>query len=378
MPRYRIGKNYGEEVTAHCRRVAALARRVGSAMRLGDPVQNDLSVAAVLHECLNVETSPAEAEILEVCNAFDEAVEFAAFERASITGAIADFQRETAPAFRPKVREALQQVTAQVPVSHYGPLPVMPKAVSQLMRTSNETASPAQLRQIAGSDPVLCGRLLHVANSARFGGREPVTGVLEAAGRLGVPMARKVLLAACFAPLFASKPLQEVWKHSQMVADVASEAARRISLDPGLAYTAGLLHDIGRLVFAAGPANCQAKLQEWVEDGFPPVYAETLTYRKDHARAGADLLHSWNLPATLVEAVEYHHSPEKNDSVLASLLFLAEEWSRREAPAPSESHTPSECLNANMRLVFAEQHTGLKLEMLTLAEAHPEYFALAG
>jgi putative nucleotidyltransferase with HDIG domain len=370
MPLLKIGKNYGEEVAAHCRRVAALVRRVGSAMRLDDATRSDLSVAAVLHECLGVET--ADTEILEACNALDEAVEFAAFERTSIAGAIADFQRDTAPAFRRAVREALQQGTAQVPVSHYGPLPVMPKAASQLMRTSNETASPAQLRQIAGSDPVLCGRLLHVANSARFGGREPVTGVAEAAARLGVPMARKVLLAACFAPLFASKPLQEIWKHSQMVADAAAEAARRISLDPGLAYTAGLLHDIGRLVFAAGPTNCQVKLQQWIDDGFPLVYAETLTYRKDHARAGADLLHSWNLPPAIVEAVEYHHCPEKNDSALASLLFLAEEWSRREENAASE------CLNATMRRSFAEERSGLNLDAFTRPEGYAEYFALAG
>jgi putative nucleotidyltransferase with HDIG domain len=364
-------KSYGEEAASHCRRVAALARRVSSLMRLGDTVTNNIAVAAALHECLPVETTRAEAEILEACNALDEAVEFAAYDRASIAGALGDFQRETAAAFRPALREALQQATAPAQSAQPGQLPVMPKAATQLMRTSNDTASPALLQQIAGSDPVLCGRLLEVANSARFGGREPVTGVVEAAARLGVPMARKVLLAACFAPLFASKALQELWQHSQRVADAASEAARRISIDPGTAYTAGLLHDIGRLVFAVGPANSQTKLLQWIDDGFPLAYAEALVHRKDHARVGADLLHAWNLPAAIVDAVEYHHSPEKNESALASLLFLAEEWSRREANAPSE------CLNSNMRRSFAEQRSGLKLEMFTRPEAHAEWFALA-
>lgn len=341
---------FGEEVAAHCRRVAALARRVAASA-------GNYSVP----------------DVLESCKAFDEAMEFAAFDRVSMADAIAEFYREVAPAFPNEIREALIRATAPAAgVALPDSLPVMPKAAIQLMRTSDETASPAQLHRIVSSDPVLCGRLLQVANSARFGAREPVLCVVDAAARLGVPLARKVLLAACFAPLFASKPLQDLWKHSQTVAEAASEAARRVSFDPDLAYAAGLLHDIGRLVLKTGSAASRSKILEWLDDGLPLVYAETLTYGKDHAQVGGDLLRAWNLPGEIVSAVENHHRPEETDSVLPSLLFIAEEWCRR------DTNTDSECLNTNMRLAFAERRSGVALDMLTQPEMYAELTVLTG
>jgi putative nucleotidyltransferase with HDIG domain len=421
MQPLQIGKFYNDEVAGHCRRVATLCRRVASVLSLLDPLTKALEIAAVLHECpapflrpddLNAilratlppgdifpspdcvveashilavaarvsapvdEGTELAAELLGACNAFDEAVEFAAFDRVSLPEAIDAFQRELGAAFRPAVTSALQFATAPVaPVHRSGRLPVLPRAAMQLMRTSEETASPAQLHLIAASDPVLCASLLHVANSARFGGREPVSRVVEAAARVGVPMARRVLLAACLAPLFASKPLRDLWDHSRRIADAVSEAARGLSsrrdmLDPDKAYTAGLLHDIGSLIFESGPASASAALVEWRSDGFPQVCAETLTYGQDHASAGAHLLREWNLPPAIVNAVEYHHRPEQSDSVLASLLFLAEEWSGGEP-----GH-----LSANMRRAFAEKHAGLTLDVFDRLQrdAGARGLALAG
>jgi putative nucleotidyltransferase with HDIG domain len=351
MLHFQIGNHHCEEVAAHCRRVATLARRVSSGLPSATP----------------------ESDVLAACIAFDDAVEFAAYERVPIPDAIAAFHTETGPAFGSAVHKALMGATSVEP-KPWAPLrlPVMPKAAFQLMRTSDDTTSPAQLQLIAGSDPVLCAALLNAANSARFGLREPVSRVIDAAARLGIPVARKVLMASCFAPLFASKPLQDLWKHSQSVAAAAAEAARTISFDPEIAWTAGLLHDIGRLIFKTGATESRIRLMQWVESGFPLIYAEILTYGKDHARVGADLLRQWNLPSVITDAVDAHHRPEESESVLASLLFLAEEWSGAQ-PAGA----PEETLALEMRRLWAEKRAGIKLDAFAELSPDAEWLSVA-
>jgi putative nucleotidyltransferase with HDIG domain len=312
------------------------------------------------------------AETLEVCNTFDEAIEFSAYERIAPSAAVAGFHQGVSAAFTRPVRQAITRATlSDAAARQYEKLPVMPKAAMKLMHTSDENTSPAELQQIAASDPILCARLLQVANSARFGGREPVSRVMDGAARLGVPLARKVLLSACFAPLFASKQLQDLWKHSQQIAAAAAEAARHTLFDPDVAYTAGLLHDIGRLVFETGNAASRVRLEKWLEDGFPRTYAETLTYGKDHGAVGAEVLRSWELPRVLVDAVEHHHQPEMSDSVLASLLFLAEEWSRRKTGEIPEG------MGAPLRRAHAEQASGISTAIFAEWESRSELLALA-
>jgi putative nucleotidyltransferase with HDIG domain len=418
--------HYNAEVAGHCRRVAALARRTAAKLPLSPPVRSALATAAIAHECwapfltpddlagiltrLRLPLVPAPstesiaeasrilsalnrvtprpgsdtslaASVLDACNLFDEAAEFAVIERSTLADALRKFRSDADVALRPDVRTALEEVTAGARfvarfVTNDRQLPVMPRAAAQLLRTSEETASPAQLHLIAGSDPALCARLLHAANSARFGGREPVSRFMDAAARLGIPVARKVLLSACFAPLFASRPLQDLWQHSQKVAAAMSEAARRVSFDPDIAWTAGLLHDIGRLLFKTGSADLRVRLLQWLHDGFPLVYAETLTYGSDHAHAGADLLAAWGLPSVILDAVRHHHQPEQSDSVLASLLFLAEESCVAEGYSLDSDVV--EGMSTGVRRVFAELKSGLTLDAFTRLEPATEWLAMAG
>jgi putative nucleotidyltransferase with HDIG domain len=217
-------------------------------------------------------------------------------------------------------------------------LPVLPRKASALLRTSDESASPAELAAIAAGDPVLSGRLIGAANSGAYGSRHTITGLKEAALRVGAPVARKVLLAACLGGLFASKPLQELWLHCQEVAARAFEIAEECGVDGNAAWLAGLLHDIGRLVLLSCPPAAAVNLMELLGEGFPLVYAEMLTFGKDHASSGAALLREWNVPSEIAAAVEMHHEPERSPDALASVVFLAEE---------------DECLAAKLRFTIA-------------------------
>lgn len=287
------------ETAAHGRRVTELARRMMPLLPVPSPVPAD--------------------RVLEVCEEFDQAVEFAAFEGRSIPAALAEFFEEN-PGPEYGLLPRIAGGDLSVPS-----LPVMPKAASRLLRTSDEMRSLPELESLAASDPALAGRLLGAVNSAQFGSRFKITRLRDAIMRLGVPQTRQVLLASCFAGLFASKALKEVWEHSQTVAAAAAEIAPLCGMDTETAYVAGLLHDIGRLGLLMFPASRQVAEGEWLAAGFPRVYAETLVYGRDHAAFGAQILSGWDLAEEIVAAVALHHRPELGSTRLSAVIYLAED-----------------------------------------------------
>jgi putative nucleotidyltransferase with HDIG domain len=348
----------------HCRRVAVLACRTSALLPLSAACRANLVAAATVHDAAGAVPVRAAAildrlyragqpptdelglaaRILEACNAFDEAMEFAVFERHSLAIAAETFYRETAGQFDGPVVDALRRVTSGTEHRPLSALPVMPRKASALLRTSDETVSPVELAAIAAGDPVLSSRLIGAANSGVYGSRHTITGLKEAALRVGAPEARKVLLAACLGGLFASKPLQELWLHCQEVAARAFEIAQECGVDGNRAWLAGLLHDIGRLVLLSCTPAAAVNLMELLGEGFPLVYAETLTFGRDHAVTGAALLREWNVPSEIAAAVEMHHEPERSPEAFASVVFLAE---------------ADECLAAKLRFTIACRKTGL-------------------
>ncbi len=301
----------GAEAEAHSRRVAELTRRLTDRL-------------------------PSAADrAFELCEEFDDAVESAALEGGTLDEAISEFILDGteserlalagiagffSPAFRPDVRS----------------LPVMPSAVSRLLRISEDAISTLELEKIAASDPVLSARLLGAANSAQFGSRFEIIRLREAILRVGVPEARRIAIACCLAGLFASRTLRELWEHSQTVADLMLNLARFCGIDTETAYLTGLLHDIGRLGLTVFPADRRAQEDSWLQAGFPRVYAEALAYGTDHSRLGAEILRGWDLPERIVDAVALHHRPGHFTSVLTATLYLAEDLSAQDAGSSTE------------------------------------------
>ena len=319
---------------------------------------------------------PLWRDLLDAALEFDDAAESAALDSMSLNLHLADYLATAESFHRPDTIAALKALAAQktelVPKS----LPVLPTAMMQLLRSREESVDATTLCRIASADQVLTARLLGVANSVYYGSKYPITRLLDATLRVGVPMARKVLLEACAGGVFASSQLRHLWRHSRTVAAATAELACAIDLDDNLAYATGLLHDIGRVYFSTVPNANQIALSQWLDNGFPLVYAETLAYGLDHASAGAALLRTWGVPDPISDAVEMHHSPElSGGSRLPAILFLAEVWSQRRFEGELE-----ESLNTYLRLRIALEQTGLPEGALqNLGTASPLYqFALAG
>jgi putative nucleotidyltransferase with HDIG domain len=107
--------------------------------------------------------------------------------------------------------------------------------------------------------------------------------------------------------------LERLWQHSVDTAVAARTLALYEKLSPGRAeeaFLAGMLHDVGKVVFATRPAAATDDPAARVDDAAAQMDAH-------HAEVGAHLLGLWGFPNSIVEAVAFHHSPQLSPSQTA-------------------------------------------------------------
>jgi HD-like signal output (HDOD) protein len=188
--------------------------------------------------------------------------------------------------------------------------------VMKELRSSN--ASAITVGEIVSKDMAISTKLIQVINTAPFGLLQPVTTPADAVLMLGLEMTASLILGIeAFARLDHIKPLyfsiDQVWRHCQGVALTSKKVAELFSSDREVAhdaFTAGLLHDLGKVALAMNLEEQyqstfihaqQEKLRGWE--------AEKEILGATHAEAGAYLLSLWGLPASIVAAVGMHHCP---------------------------------------------------------------------
>lgn len=118
-----------------------------------------------------------------------------------------------------------------------------------------------------------------------------------------------------------------LWKHSLLTAMAAKRLCQHRKLPYGnVAFTAGLLHDIGKLIISVYVQEVGYYLLKKVTEGkLSYVELEERVIGFDHARVGGFLARAWNLPDDLVAAISFHHSPSKaqNRIELSSVIHVA-------------------------------------------------------
>jgi putative nucleotidyltransferase with HDIG domain len=269
---------------------------------------------------------------------------------------------------------AYLQVTSRADVSRViDRLPVFPRAARDVIRqVANSDVGPRELEAVASLDPVLAGRLIQTANSAFYSPRQPIATIFHAVSYIGTETTRRVLLAAALRGNFSSPHAHELWNHSLDVAQAAEWMALHtpIKVDPSEAFLAGLVHDIGRLAFAIMPTTFLERYQRLTDGGCPPVEVEMCLSGRCHGEVGAETLAQWKFPPDIVEAVRWHHRPERSSLLLTSLLYLAEfvADSQEDLPSYIRMNTASRIAGISMGSLaeMRQQNTG-SLESLRFA-----------
>jgi HD-like signal output (HDOD) protein/CheY-like chemotaxis protein len=218
-------------------------------------------------------------------------------------------------------------------VGEVGVLPTFPNAVieiSNCLRKPNATIGEAA--QIISRDVAMTANLMKVMNSAFFGSRRQVTSVERAVAYLGFDTLTALVLGHSLFCAHKSSAMEVLWRHSFETARAAREIALAEQLSPirvEEAFLAGMLHDVGRVVFATrtGP-----------QASTPAANVDT-----HHAEVGAYLLGLWGFPSHIVAASALHHKPSARADRsldLTVLVHVADRLAHREpgsTPALAES-----------------------------------------
>ncbi|MDH3327069.1 MAG: HDOD domain-containing protein [Gammaproteobacteria bacterium] len=173
-----------------------------------------------------------------------------------------------------------------------------------------------QLTQIINEDAAMAARLLRIANSAFYGFPSKVDTVTQAISIIGVNQLRDLLLACSMVSVFENIPddlvsMESFWRHS-IACGVISRVLASLRHENNVErfFVAGLLHDIGRLVFyMLRPKEMSSALKNAAERGVLLYSLEKEMFGFDHAKIGGLLLKTWRLPPPLVESTAYHHKP---------------------------------------------------------------------
>lgn len=196
-------------------------------------------------------------------------------------------------------------------------LPPLPSIALRVMQVAQDPkSSAAELALVVSADPGLTATVLRVANSAAYRRAQPVTSIQQALVLLGFMQARNIAISSSITGSYAPDAanalfrIDAFWRHSLAVALRASEEAGRSGrIDAPTAFTAGIVHNMGRLaMFYADPAGLDQAVAEAMRTGVPLEQAELEMLGYDHAEMGQQLGQKWKLPEAVCEAVGSHHT----------------------------------------------------------------------
>lgn len=219
-------------------------------------------------------------------------------------------------------------------------LPTLPDVAIRLLEMSeNPDVSTQELGRVIERDPVIATKLLRLINSSYYGIGREVTSVQQALLLLGLSNLRNLVLSSSIMNLFdhqgfvGSFSRQEFWRHSVATAVVAHTIARRQrKMDPEIAFTAGLIHDVGKVVIDRYFHEQFVKIIEALDKyNVTMSAAETAVLGADHAEVGYFIADRWRLPDVLKLAVSFHHEPRLAGefSYVAALVSLADGVARK-------------------------------------------------
>lgn len=203
-------------------------------------------------------------------------------------------------------------------LSNVASLPPAPMLVTELLKLFQEPDRDIdQVVKLISYEPALTAQILRTCNSVYFAGDEPPSDIFEAVSRIGFYQVYCLVVSIFGAKTKSMKGageginVDELWRHSVAVAVSAGVVADHVGQQKATAFTAGLLHDIGKLVLAAAERRPYALLiQQAKQQGRGLSLVERSVLGTDHAELGGELMRRWKLPPDVVVGVRHHHALE--------------------------------------------------------------------
>jgi HD-like signal output (HDOD) protein len=208
-------------------------------------------------------------------------------------------------------------------------IPAFPPIVLRLLDVlARDDVEIKELVALISSDPAFSAQILRVANSPLFGFRSQIDSLQSALVLLGLKRVRALSMTVATANHMKAalriEELSRCWRHMLACALLTEELARCCSVFEERAYTAGLLHDVGRLgLLLAYPAEYAELLRSADVNVIELLDYEKEKLGMDHCEAGRMLASHWNLPADFQIIAARHHDPQAGSEVdLLTLVHL--------------------------------------------------------
>jgi len=199
--------------------------------------------------------------------------------------------------------------------------PSLPPVYMKVVNAVNSpNASVESIAEIIMADIAVTAKILQTVNSSFFGLEEKVSDIAQAVSILGIESVKNIVLAVQAFEKIEDPDQQalvdQLWRHSMSVA-IAAKRITKHETDSEKkaeeAYTAGLFHDIGKLVLLKSSPEDYGKARELAaESEISQWEAEEKTFGCNHAEVGAYLLGRWGLPVSIIESAALHHKPSES------------------------------------------------------------------
>jgi len=217
-------------------------------------------------------------------------------------------------------------------LQHLDEVPSLPVVVAPLLRYLEQPLDSLDVERViefVSQDKALAAQCLHMANSPLFGRWQPVDSIRSAVVALGMQRMRDIAVSCSLLKLTpahesAFDPIV-FWEHSLGCALVCRRFASKIGFpDPGKAYLAGLLHDLGLLVNLWLLPREFGEAFTWARNQHVPLHeAERAQLGLDHCASGRILADRWRLTPDLIQVIAHHHDPKTASEYIGLVALVS-------------------------------------------------------
>jgi putative nucleotidyltransferase with HDIG domain len=251
-------------------------------------------------------------------------------------------------------------------------LPVIAMEVNKMLQ--DYTTSIEKLSAVIKNDQAMTPRILKLVNSSFYGFKSKIANIDRAIILLGFNTISNAIVAVAIIDALSIKgssgdfDIKDFWKHSVEVAVISKHLAEksRLALSEE-AFTAGLLHDIGKVILSHYFHSLFKKVILSADENNTTFYeAEKKEIPVTHAQIGAVMAHKWKLPDGLVDTIKYHHAVKTNakDTNLLTIVHVADFISNHFIHSPD--------VQLNSALIHPEAVQAMKPQLKTLEDWLPE------
>ena len=229
-------------------------------------------------------------------------------------------------------------------------LPTLPAVVMEILNNiDKENVDTLELAKKVTHDIALTAKTLRYANSAYYSTMLKVTTIQQAISMLGLNTVRQIIVTASLTGCFPENNCRgfshkAFWKHANIVAIVAKSIASQLNFNQDVAFTAGLLHDVGILVLVTYHGPEYEQVLTWqTEHHCSRIEAEHQVIGIGHDTVGEALAKQWNFSEQMTHAIAGHHHPETPGlRFLASIVNVADRIAHVLASIDNPDHSTPE------------------------------------